>query len=293
MADEETTTEETTPVEETEAAPTLTRKEQRTQAQHLAASQRPSRTPEERQAERDAERKRKARLRTARRQKEREARKAEPKTAPPEAVEHVHGRKKVRQGIVTSDKGDKTITVRIDSARRHRRYEKIVRSLDDAARARRGQRRPRGRHGPRRGEPSAVAHEALAPGRGSGACQVIQNESRLKVADNSGAREILVIRVKGGSRRRYAHVGDVITATVKQANPQGAVKKGEVVTAVVVRTKKSFGRDDGTYIAFDENAAVIIDAQNNPRGTRIFGPVARELRERNFMKIVSLAPEVL
>jgi large subunit ribosomal protein L14 len=122
---------------------------------------------------------------------------------------------------------------------------------------------------------------------------VIQNESRLKVADNTGAREILVIRVKGGSRRRYAHVGDIITATVKTANPQGTVKKGEVVTAVVVRTKKSFGRTDGTYIAFDENAAVIIDAQNNPRGTRIFGPVARELRERNFMKIVSLAPEVL
>jgi len=122
---------------------------------------------------------------------------------------------------------------------------------------------------------------------------VIQNESRLKVADNTGAREILVIRVKGGSRRRYAHVGDIITATVKQANPQGSVKKGDVVTAVVVRTKKPFGRDDGTYIAFDENAAVIIDAQNNPRGTRIFGPVARELRERNFMKIISLAPEVL
>jgi large subunit ribosomal protein L14 len=122
---------------------------------------------------------------------------------------------------------------------------------------------------------------------------VIQNETRLKVADNTGAREILCIRVKGGSRRRYAHVGDIITATVKQATPQGTVKKGEVVTAVVVRTKKSFGRNDGTYIAFDENAAVIIDDQRNPRGTRIFGPVARELRDRNFMKIVSLAPEVL
>ncbi len=122
---------------------------------------------------------------------------------------------------------------------------------------------------------------------------MIQNESRLKVADNTGAREILCIRVKGGSRRKYAHVGDIITATVKAANPQGTVKKGEVVTAVVVRTKKSFSRSDGTYIAFDENAAVIIDAQNNPRGTRIFGPVARELRDRNFMKIVSLAPEVL
>ena len=122
---------------------------------------------------------------------------------------------------------------------------------------------------------------------------MIQNETRLRVADNTGAREILCIRVMGGSRRRYAGVGDVIKATVKQANPQGTVKKGEVVTAVVVRTKKEYGREDGTYIAFDENAAVIIDNQMNPRGTRIFGPVARELREKNFMKIVSLAPEVL
>ena len=122
---------------------------------------------------------------------------------------------------------------------------------------------------------------------------MIQQGSRLRVADNTGAREILCIRVMGGSRRRYAGVGDIIKATVKQANPQGTVKKGEVVTAVVVRTKKEYGRDDGTYISFDENAAVIIDAQNNPRGTRIFGPVARELRDRNFMKIVSLAPEVL
>jgi large subunit ribosomal protein L14 len=122
---------------------------------------------------------------------------------------------------------------------------------------------------------------------------VIQNETRLRVADNTGAREILCIRVRGGSRRRYAGIGDIIVATVKQASPQGSVRKGEVVNAVVVRTRKQFGRDDGTYIAFDENAAVLIDAQNNPRGTRIFGPVARELRERNFMKIVSLAPEVL
>ena len=122
---------------------------------------------------------------------------------------------------------------------------------------------------------------------------MIQQESRLRVADNTGAREILCIRVVGGHHRRYARVGDVIVGTVKQATPQGSVRKGEVVTAVVVRTRKPFGRDDGTYIAFDENAAVLIDAQNNPRGTRIFGPVARELRERNFMKIVSLAPEVL
>ncbi|MBA3306167.1 MAG: 50S ribosomal protein L14 [Thermoleophilaceae bacterium] len=122
---------------------------------------------------------------------------------------------------------------------------------------------------------------------------MIQQETRLRVADNTGAREILCIRVSGGSKRRYGGVGDVITATVKQAIPRGSVKKGEVVKAVIVRTRKEFGRDDGTYIAFDENAAVLIDAANNPRGTRIFGPVARELRDRNFMKIVSLAPEVL
>ena len=122
---------------------------------------------------------------------------------------------------------------------------------------------------------------------------MIQPETRLKVADNTGAREILCIRVRGGSKRRYAGVGDIIVGTVKQATPQGAVKKGEVVTAVVVRTRKEFGRDDGTYISFDENAAVLIDPQNNPRGTRIFGPIARELRERNFMKIISLAQEVV
>ena len=122
---------------------------------------------------------------------------------------------------------------------------------------------------------------------------MIQQETRLRVADNTGAREILCIRVAGGSHRRYAGVGDIIVGTVKQAVPHGSVKKGEVVRAVVVRTKKPFGRNDGTSIAFDENAAVIIDNQRNPRGTRIFGPVARELREKNFMKIVSLAPEVL
>ena len=122
---------------------------------------------------------------------------------------------------------------------------------------------------------------------------MIQVESRLRVADNTGAREILCIRIRGGSRRRYATVGDIIVGTVKVATPGGSVKKGDVVRAVVVRTKKEFGRKDGTYIAFDENAAVLIDNQNNPRGTRIFGPVGRELREKNFMKIVSLAPEVL
>ena len=122
---------------------------------------------------------------------------------------------------------------------------------------------------------------------------MIQQESRLRVADNTGARELLCIRVKGGTGRRYARVGDIIVGTVKTATPQGAIKKGEVVTAVIVRTKKPYGREDGTQIAFDENAAVIIDNQRNPRGTRIFGPVARELREKNFMKIVSLAPEAV
>ena len=122
---------------------------------------------------------------------------------------------------------------------------------------------------------------------------MIQNETRLRVADNTGARTLRCIRVLGGSKRRYARVGDVIVGTVKVATPQGTVKKGDVVKAVVVRTRKEFGREDGTYIAFDENAAVIIDAGGNPRGTRIFGPVARELRDGGFMRIVSLAPEVL
>ena len=122
---------------------------------------------------------------------------------------------------------------------------------------------------------------------------MIQQETRLKVADNSGARELLCIRVMGGSYRKYASVGDVITAAVKSAQPGGQVKKGEVVKAVVVRVAKEYRRPDGSHIRFDDNAAVVINNQMNPRGTRIFGPVARELRERNFMKIVSLAPEVL
>jgi large subunit ribosomal protein L14 len=122
---------------------------------------------------------------------------------------------------------------------------------------------------------------------------VIQQESRLKVADNTGAKEILCIRVLGGSGRRYAGIGDVIVATVKDAIPGGNVKRGEIVKAVIVRTVKQHRRGDGSYIRFDENAAVIIKPDNDPRGTRIFGPVGRELREKRFMKIVSLAPEVL
>ncbi|CAG9622211.1 50S ribosomal protein L14 [Sutcliffiella rhizosphaerae] len=122
---------------------------------------------------------------------------------------------------------------------------------------------------------------------------MIQQESRLKVADNSGAREVLAIKVLGGSGRRYANVGDVIVCTVKQATPGGVVKKGDVVKAVVVRTKRGVRRNDGSYIRFDENACVIIKDDKSPRGTRIFGPVARELRDNSYMKIVSLAPEVL
>ncbi len=122
---------------------------------------------------------------------------------------------------------------------------------------------------------------------------MIQQETRLKVADNSGAKEVLCIKVLGGSRRRYAGVGDIFVATVKDALPGAAVKKGEVVRCVVVRTRKERRRPDGSYIRFDENAAVLINNNNEPRGTRIFGPVGRELRDKRFMRIVSLAPEVL
>ena len=122
---------------------------------------------------------------------------------------------------------------------------------------------------------------------------MIQTESYLKVADNTGAKEIHTIRVLGGSKRKYGNIGDVIVASVRKAAPGGTVKKGEVIKAVIVRTKRGVRREDGTYVRFDENAAVIIKEDRNPRGTRIFGPVARELREKDFMKILSLAPEVI
>ena len=123
---------------------------------------------------------------------------------------------------------------------------------------------------------------------------MIQRESRLKVADNTGGRELLVIQVQGGTKRRYAHVGDVVVGTIKSATPHGSVKKSDIVKAVIVRTSKEWRREDGSYIRFDDNAAVILDNDGiNPRGTRIFGPVGRELREKRYMRIVSLAPEVL
>ena len=203
------------------------------------------------------------------------------------------GRRQERQGTVVSDRGDKTIVVKVDTIKAHPRYKKVVRRSKKFPRARRAESgQDRRRRQDHRDAPD-LEDEELAPGRDPRGGEVIQQESRLRVADNTGAREILCIRVMGGSKRRYARVGDVIVGTVKSATPQGTVKKGEVVRAVVVRTKKPYGRNDGTQIAFDENAAVIIDAARNPRGTRIFGPVARELREKNFMKIVSLAPEVL
>lgn len=122
---------------------------------------------------------------------------------------------------------------------------------------------------------------------------MIQNESRLRVADNSGAKEVLVIRNLGGSKRRYSNIGDIVVCTVKDASTGGAVKKGDVVKAVIVRTKRGLRRENGSYIKFDDNAVVIIKDDNSPKGTRIFGPVARELRDKDFLKIVSLAPEVL
>ena len=122
---------------------------------------------------------------------------------------------------------------------------------------------------------------------------MIQKETRLRVADNTGSKEVLCINIPGGTRRRYAHVGDIIVVTVKQAIPRGAVKKGEVIRAVIVRETKTFRRSNGAYVRFDENAVVMLDEKNNPKGSRIFGPVARELRDKNFTKIISLAPEVI
>jgi large subunit ribosomal protein L14 len=201
-------------------------------------------------------------------------------------------RRKVRIGVVVSDARDKTVTVEVPSSFKHPRYDKVLRRVtklhahDEANEARVGDT-------VRIMETRPLSKQKRWRVRDRGACPMIQQESRLKVADNTGAREVLCIRVLGGSTRRYAGIGDVIVATVKDATPGGTVKKGEVVKAVVVRTRKERRRPDGTYIRFDDNACVIIDNNQQPRGTRIFGPVARELRDRKFMRIVSLAPEVL
>ena len=201
--------------------------------------------------------------------------------------------RKMREGLVASAKMDKTVVVAVVDRVQHRRYRKTLQRTrklyahDESNEVREGDK-------VRIVEmPPALAPEALARRGDPGACAVIQQESRLKVADNSGAREVLCIKVLGGTRRRYAAIGDVFVATVKDAVPGAAVKKGDVVKCVVVRTKKERRRPDGSYIRFDENAAVLINDQMQPRGTRIFGPVGRELRDRRFMRIVSLAPEVL
>ena len=192
-----------------------------------------------------------------------------------------------------SVKMEKTVVVAVVDRVRHRRYQKTMQRTkrlyahDETNDVREGDRVRDRRDAP------PLQEQALARRRSPGARSMIQQESRLKVADNSGAREVLCIKVLGGTRRRYASIGDVFVATVKDAVPGASVKKGDVVKCVVVRTKKEKRRPDGSYIRFDENAAVLINDQMQPRGTRIFGPVGRELRDRRFMRIVSLAPEVL
>ncbi len=230
-------------------------------------------------------------------------------------------RRKVREGLVVSDKMDKTIVVQVSDRVKHQLYGKVMtqttklKAHDELNEAGVGDRvrvmetRPTSAtkrwrlieiiEKARDSSPGKIqGNQRVPPGpeRGTGGAEeleMIQQESRLKVADNTGAKEILCIRVLGGSKRRYAYLGDTIVATVKDAIPGGNVKKGDVVKAVVVRTKKERRRADGSYIKFDENAAVILKNDGEPRGTRIFGPVARELREKKFMRIVSLAPEVI
>ena len=209
-----------------------------------------------------------------------------------EATTEERNARKVREGVVVSSKMDKTAVIAVVERVRHPKYAKFVLRTkklyahDETNDVQVGDR-------VRVMETTAVEEQALARRRSRGACEMIQQESRLRVADNSGAREVLVIKVLGGTRRRYASIGDVFIATVKDAIPGAGVKKGEVVRCVVVRTKKEKRRPDGSYIRFDENAAVLIKEDLTPRGTRIFGPVGRELRDKKFMRIISLAPEVL
>ena len=226
-------------------------------------------------------------------------------------VNEVRSARKVREGLVVSDKMDKTITVSIEDRFKHPLYGKVLRrniklkAHDENNEAGIGDRVEIRQSAIRDSQVDDDAdvgpHERHRQGgdrlrfsrRLSRRHVMIQQESRLKVADNTGAKEILCIRVLGGSGRRYAGVGDTIVGTVKDAIPGGNVKKGDVVKAVVVRTVKERRRADGSYIKFDENAAVILKADGEPRGTRIFGPVGRELRDRKFMRIISLAPEVI
>ncbi len=189
------------------------------------------------------------------------------------------GYRKIREGYVVSDKMDKTVVVVVEDRVKHPKYGKVIRRTK--------------KYKAHDGSRTTKDPPARAGRRQEAGVDVIQQESRLKVADNTGAKELLCIRVLGGSSRRYAGIGDVIVATVKDALPGAGVRKGDVVKAVVVRTRKERRRGDGSYIRFDENAAVLIRDGGDPRGTRIFGPVGRELREKRFMRIISLAPEVL
>ena len=211
------------------------------------------------------------------------------------------GKRRTKIGRVISDKMDKTVVVSVERLRRHPIYKRVVRlsskfkAHDEENSAHVGDTVRIEESRPLSREKRWTRDRGGCPrvGRGAGGHRMIRQYTRLRVADNSGARELMCITVIGRSSSDTAEVGDVIVASVKQALPNTGVKKGEVVRAVIVRTAKEFGRPDGSHIRFDENAAVLITPQGSPRGTRIFGPVARELRERNYMKIVSLAPEVL
>ena len=214
-------------------------------------------------------------------------------------TENTRAFRKTRIGQVVSDKMDKTIVVAIEDSVRHPLYKKTMKrtyklkahdennecGIGDTVEVM--ETRPLSKD--KRWRLVRIIEKAKYGGRTT----MIQVESYLKVADNTGAKEIHCIRGLGGSKRKYGNIGDVIVASVRKATPGGTVKKGEVVKAVIVRTKRGVRREDGTYVRFDENAAVIIKEDRNPRGTRIFGPVARELRDRDFMKILSLAPEVI
>ena len=214
-------------------------------------------------------------------------------------TENTRAFRKTRIGQVVSDKMDKTIVVAIEDSVQHPLYKKTMKrtyklkahdennecGIGDTVEVM--ETRPLSKD--KRWRLVRIIEKAKEGGRQ----RMIQQESYLKVADNTGAKEIHCIRVLGGSKRKTGNIGDIIVASVRKATPGGTVKKGEVVKAVIVRTKRGVRREDGSYVRFDENAAVIIKDDKNPRGTRIFGPVARELRERDFMKILSLAPEVI
>lgn len=207
--------------------------------------------------------------------------------------------RKTQVGVVSSDKMDKTVVVTVKDRVKHPLYKKIVnrtvkyKAHDENNECRVGDRVLLMETRPMSKDKRWRVVEIIEKAINKEGITVIQQQTLLKVADNSGAKEIMCIRVLGGTGRRYANIGDVIVASVKKATPGGGVKKGEVVKAVVVRSKKGVRREDGTYIRFDENAAVLIREDKSPRGTRIFGPVARELRGKEFTKILSLAPEVL